>query len=241
MKTLRKTLPAVLIFSIAMGILEAIVVVYLRDMFYSTGFKFPLKIIPGHIIRVEILREFCTLVMLVATAFIAGKNKLQIFSYFIFCFAVWDIAYYAGLKLILGWPPSLFTWDVLFLIPVPWIGPVLAPIISSLTMILLSVLLLILPDIKSDFKTKKTEWALIYTGAFVIFISFIWDYAYIVISRGLVKELLSGDSSTLKNITLNYMPRYFNWSIFIAGLCLIYISMILVIKRYFPFKINNSS
>ena len=236
LKTLKKTLTAAFIFSIAMGILEAIVVVYLRDMFYSTGFKFPLKIIPGPIIKVEILREFCTLVMLVTVAFIAGKKKLGIFSYFLFCFAVWDIAYYAGLKLILNWPPSLFTWDILFLIPLPWIGPVLAPIISSLTMILLSLLLLFLPDKRNDFKVKKPEWALIYAGAFIIFISFIWDYANIVISNGLLKVLLSPGNSALRNITINYMPRYFNWSIFIAGLCLIYISMFLIIKRYFPFN-----
>ncbi len=93
-----------------MGMLEAIVVVYLRRIFYPSGFKFPLEIIPGSILQVEILRESCTLVMLVSISLIAGKNKLQSFAYFLFCFAVWDIVYYIGLKLILNWPASLFKW-----------------------------------------------------------------------------------------------------------------------------------
>jgi hypothetical protein len=47
-------------------------------------------------------------------------------------FAFWDIFYYAGLWLIIRWPSSLLTQDVLFLIPTPWIAPVWFPILVSL-------------------------------------------------------------------------------------------------------------
>jgi hypothetical protein len=231
MKTFKKTLLLTLIFSIAMGILEAIVVVYLRNIFYSTGFKFPLKIIPGHILKIEILREFTTMVMLITIALIAGKNKLQVFSYFLFCFAVWDIFYYVGLKFILNWPETFFTWDILFLIPFPWIGPVLAPIISSVSMIFLSLLFLYMENKFENFKVKAVEWWLVFSGATVIFISFIWDYASLIISKNLLKSFFSTTQENLNSITQNYTPTYFNWGIFILGIILIYSSIFLIIKR----------
>ena len=36
--------------------------------------------------------------------------------------------YYVFLRIICGWPKSLFDWDILFLLPLPWWGPVLAPV-----------------------------------------------------------------------------------------------------------------
>lgn len=221
-----------LIFSIAMGILEAIVVVYLRKIFYSTGFKFPLKLIPGPILKVEILREFCTIIMLVSIALIAGRNKLQSFSYFLFCFAVWDISYYVGLKMILGWPPSLFTWDVLFLIPFPWIGPVLAPLISSFTMIVLSLLFLFMLNRNKNFKVKIAEWIFICLGTAFIFISFMWAYASIIISDNLLKSILTFKHQNLDNITLNFSPTSYHWIIFTLGILSIYFSIFLILKRY---------
>ncbi len=54
----------------------------------------------------------------------------------------WDIWYYIWLKVFLGWPPSLLTWDVLFLIPVLWVGPVLAPVLVACTMIGMALVML---------------------------------------------------------------------------------------------------
>ena len=50
-------------------------------------------------------------------------------------FGAWDLSFYASLKVLIGWPASLMTWDLLFLIPVPWVGPVLAPSIVSITLV----------------------------------------------------------------------------------------------------------
>ncbi len=239
MKSTKRTLLLALIFAIAMGILEAIVVVYLRKIFHSTGIKFPLQINPGPIIKIEMLREFCTLVMLVSIAYIAGKNKLQAFSYFLFCFAVWDLSYYAGLKLIINWPSSFFTWDILFLIPFPWISPVLAPIISSVTMIILSLVILFIQNKINNFKVKGAEWLLIYLGAALVFISFMWDYAGIIISRYLYNFVFTSPLNGFKNITSNYFAKHFVWYIFMLGILSIYFSIFLMLKRYVTLKTNR--
>ena len=129
---IRRTFVWLGIFSVAMAFLEAIVVVYLRQLYYPQGFDFPLSPLAPKTIAMEWLREIATIIMLVAVGAIAGKNPLQKFASFLYSFAVWDIFYYVGLKLILDWPSSLLTWDILFLFPVRWIGPVLAPVICSL-------------------------------------------------------------------------------------------------------------
>ena len=232
MKDFKKLLLWVLIYSIAMGFLEAVVVVYLRDIYYPSGFKFPLMIIPDETIRIEILREFCTLLMIIAIAFITGKNKMEIFSYFLFSFAVWDLAYYAGLKLILNWPASFFTWDILFLIPIPWIGPVLAPVVSSISMIILSLLFLFIQKKNAAVKIKVLEWVLIYLGALLIFVSFIWDYSKIIIDNGLLKNIFSLKQSSFIEISQRYIPSYFHWDIFLLGIFSIYLSILIILKRY---------
>ncbi len=119
-------------FGIAFGWLEGAVVVYLREIFYPHGFGFPLIAIPARLAGVEIAREAATLVILAAVAWLAGRCFLERFAAFVFLFGVWDIVYYATLKAVLGWPPSLSTWDVLFLIPAVWTGPVWAPLSVAL-------------------------------------------------------------------------------------------------------------
>jgi hypothetical protein len=122
-KKLFKTFLWLTLFSIAMGYMESAIVVYLRKIYYPDGFQFPLTPIEVHIRLTEILREAATLIMLITIGIVAGKTKLQRFSFFIFCFGIWDIFYYVFLKMLLGWPATIFDWDILFLIPVPWVGP----------------------------------------------------------------------------------------------------------------------
>src|SRR5690349_1048470 len=143
MHHLRRSLLWLTLFSIAMGFLESAVVIYLRALYYPHGFEFPLVLMPNTMAGVELLREAATIVMLVSIGIIAGRNTAQRFSFFIYSFAVWDIFYYIFLKVFVDWPPSFFTWDILFIIPVPWVGPVLAPCIISLTMIVLTLFVII--------------------------------------------------------------------------------------------------
>ena len=125
---------ALLLYAVAMGYLEAAVVVYLRALYYPEGFSFPLNPIDAGILRVEIGREAATVVMIFAVAWAAARSGWQTLTGFALVFGVWDVAYYAGLQILLGWPGSLVEPDVLFLIPVVWVGPVWAPSLIGLSM-----------------------------------------------------------------------------------------------------------
>ena len=129
-----RTIFYVILFAVAMGFLESAVVIYLRTIYYPEGFAFPIKLSGQTIALTEVLREAATLVMLFTVSLIADKKGINRFAYFLLAFAVWDIFYYIFLKLLIHWPASFFTWDILFLIPFIWVGPVLAPIINSITM-----------------------------------------------------------------------------------------------------------
>ena len=122
-------------FAIAMAHVETMIVVYLRRLYYPDGFRFPLVIIDTPTLLLELEREAATLVMLAAYGLAAGRSKAGKLGNFLIAFGVWDIFYYVWLKVILGWPASPLTWDVLFLIPVPWVGPVIAPVSVACTMI----------------------------------------------------------------------------------------------------------
>lgn len=117
------------VYAAAMGILEAICVIYLRRLFpVETNFPIP----PLERMQVELIREACTIVMLAAIARLSGANLRLRLACFFYAFGIWDILYYVGLWWLTGWPDSLLTWDCLFLIPKPWYGPVLAPALISL-------------------------------------------------------------------------------------------------------------
>jgi len=122
----------VVIYAAAMGILEAAVVVYLRRIYYPAGFGFPLSPMEGSILRVEVIREAMTIVMLVCVALIAAERPWGRSMAFLIAFGTWDVLYYAGLKVFIGWPASIFASDILFLIPRPWVGPVVAPVLVSI-------------------------------------------------------------------------------------------------------------
>lgn len=220
------------IFGIAMGLLETIVVVYLRQMYYPLGFDFPLSIFPSNILLIEWIREISTIIMLVSIGFLVGNNFYQRFSYFIYSFAVWDIFYYVGLKLFLDWPPSLLTWDLLFLIPVAWIGPVLAPVICSFTMILMAVIIVYFQAKGDLIKIKILEWALILLGAFIIFCTFIWDYSMMIIQSGFLSDLFGlANNPKFQSVILQYEPSFYNWYLFTLGEGLILTALIMIIKR----------
>src|SRR5689334_21057252 len=111
------------IYAAAMGLLEAICVIYLRRLLpFDSGVHVPRL----ERLRIEVIREAATLVMLVAVAWLAGTNARSRIAGFFFAFGIWDIVYYAGFWWLVGWPTGLLQWDCLFLIPKPWYAPVLA-------------------------------------------------------------------------------------------------------------------
>ena len=220
------------IFGIAMGLLEAVVVVYLRELYYPQGFSFPLEPILPHILKIELLREITTIIMLVAVAMLAGTGHLRQLSYFLFSFGVWDIFYYIGLKLFLNWPTSFLTWDVLFLIPVTWLGPVLAPLICSVTMIFLAISILYLSDTKNLSRLQPIEWALMTGGAILIFVTFIWDYSGIIIQGGFLGDFFGlPGNERFNRIISQFVPTFYNWYLFILGELFIIGGWAVLVKR----------
>jgi hypothetical protein len=124
------------VFGVAFGVNEAVVVVYLRGAVgllpTAASPEEVLARLPDLFSQAEIVREASTILILVAVSLLAASSLLQRWAMFLWMFAFWDIFYYVGLWLIIGWPPSFFTSDVLFLIPTPWVAQVWFPVLVSL-------------------------------------------------------------------------------------------------------------
>ena len=128
---------AVLAYGVAMAFLESAVVIYLqRALGIDPRALFPLQdpAVTGDLAAIEVGREAATLVMLGTVGWLAGRSGLERLAWTAVAFGTWDIFYYAWLWAFIGWPSSLGTWDLLFLIPVPWTGPVWAPVTISLAL-----------------------------------------------------------------------------------------------------------
>jgi hypothetical protein len=203
---------AVLIFSVAMAYLESAIVVYLRLLYYPEGFIFPIKIIPDEIFLIEFGRELATIFMLASISYLISIRFVERFAYFLFAFGVWDIFYYVWLKLFINWPDSLFTDDLLFLIPVPWISPVLAPIIVSIIFIVMSITLLVFQLKAISIKKNFLANILMVLGVLLILFSFMWNF----------QNRLNMPS-----------PVEFLWEVFWLGIFLIVTGYVVLIRTSF--------
>ena len=227
-----KTLILLTLFSIAMAYLESAVVVYLRAILYPEGFSFPLAPMRTEFAVTEVFREAATIIMLLGAGYLGGRNLATRFAWFVYCFAVWDIFYYIFLQMLIGWPASLMTWDILFLIPVTWAGPVITPVFVSLTMILLAVVTLYYDRKAGKIVIRPGEWMLLLAGALMLFLSFIWDYSAFMLRHYSVGEILSPpDKNTFINLSLQYMPVHFPWLLFAVGEMLILVAIGLLMRR----------
>lgn len=163
-------------FAVAFAYVESAVVVYLRKIFYPDGFKFPLNLVACSIGFIELGREAMTIIMLITVAFVSGRTRFQRWSYFLFLFGVWDIFYYIWLKVFLDWPPSLFTWDILFFLPVPWTSPVLAVLTVSFIITTVGAIGIFLEYAGYRLQPHWYHWILAIIGSLVIFYSFSFDW-----------------------------------------------------------------
>jgi hypothetical protein len=212
----KQRVTALLLFGIAFGYLEAAVVSYLRILHEPARLHYYpdrpsselFSLLTLEQVRaagqeqqktvfVEIGREAATMLMLAAIALAVTGNARQWTAAFAIAFGVWDIVFYAGLKLLLGWPSSLFTWDILFLIPVPWIGPVIAPVVVSVAMITAGIWCLWREATGRPLQVGVWSSLGVLLGAVVIVLSFTLDHG---------------------NITAGGMPHPFHWGVFGLGL-----------------------
>lgn len=163
MVSLRTRMAWLVVFGIAFGYLEAAVVIYLRELYYPAGFGFPLALPATRVLMVELGRELATLIMLAGVAMLAGRSGWVRFGAFSILFGVWDIVFYVVLYLVLGWPESLMTWDVLFLFPLVWTGPVLTPVLVAISLVVAGGLMM--TRVEAGFRPNTPWW--IWSGALV--------------------------------------------------------------------------
>ncbi len=197
--------------------MEAAVVVYLRTIAYPAGFSFPLQSFAAHLLRIEVGREAATLVILLALALISGRTRWSRFGAFVIAMGAWDITYYVWLRLFLAWPASLLDPDVLFLIPVPWVGPVLAPILVSVLLILSGILLLREEEAGRMIKPPLSAWLTAAGGSVIILYTF-----------------MSGSGETMRG----GMPAPYSYTIFSIGFACLAASLAIT---FWPASLRKSS
>lgn len=190
-----------------MAWVESAVVYYLRTMVdriepYQAN---PLPIFGG-LGRVELVREAATLVMLLTVGMLAGRTWHSRIGYAAIAFGIWDIFYYVFLKVICGWPHSLLDWDILFLLPLPWWGMVLAPLSIALLMIIWGTLASQLEWAQSTARSSVRVWFLNAVGIALALYVFMADAIHVA-SQG-------------ANAVRNVLPARFNWPLFCLALLL---------------------
>jgi len=215
---LQKNLILVGIFAVAMAYLESAVVVYLRAMYGIEDLIRDINFVPDKYTFIEIGREAATVLMLAMIAVIAGASRPKKLGYFFLSFGIWDIFYYIWLLVFIEWPKSLLEWDVLFLIPLPWWGPVIAPVLISALLIFAGYMLIT----KIKYQITIIDWTLLGLSILILLYTFMEDSIKIILSG-------TGDLTTVR-------PTSFNWILFIAG----YAGLLIVIIKIFYISVKNS-
>jgi len=194
---------AVVVFAVAMAWVEAACVYYLRVMVDRID---PHQANPmpmhGMLGRVELVREAATLVMLLAIGTLAGRTWRKRLGYTAIAFGVWDIFYYLFLNMICDWPRSLLDWDVLFLLPLPWWGPVLAPVSIALLMIVGGTLASQSQVGNTASSLTSALWRLNWIGVALVLYVFMAD-ALRVVPQGI-------------DAAMAVLPQAFSWPMFVV-------------------------
>ena len=205
-ETLTRYLTVVL-FAIAMAWVESAVVFDLRTMVdrivpYQPD---PLPLV-GKLGPVELVRELATMIMLLTVGVLAGKTWRARWGYAFVAFGVWDIFYYVFLKVMCGWPHSLLDWDILFLLPLPWWGPVLAPVLIALLMIFWGTLASQIEHQPASRVSTVATWSIAFTGMLLAQYVFMAD-SIRVADQGV-------------EVIRKVLPTDFNWPLFLIALAL---------------------
>ncbi|MCK7514372.1 MAG: hypothetical protein MZV70_67060 [Desulfobacterales bacterium] len=201
-------------------------VVYIREIYYPEGFAFPLK-------------EMSPLLAVTGTVTGVGHDgdaggrggpcretvcrcrsmvhlRLRGVGYFLLCVPLYSP----------GVAALLLTWDILFLLPVMWVGPVLAPVLNSITMILLAAVIVTASEKHEKIRLKGIEWLLL-TGGSAINDHRIYD-STICTSRGpefsFIELVSFSDYQEVLAYSSGYVPVTFqlvdlrNWGSFCSSL-----------------------
>lgn len=186
------------LFAIAMGLLEAICVVYLRQILLPPDGSLNNIAFSNFDFTIEVIREITTLVMLLTIAILAAYNWRTRLAMFFLAFGIWDIFYYIGLKIFLDWPATILEWDALFLVPVNWYGPVLAPVLISVYFIIVSIIIVLREATGKKLHITKPA-ILLQLLTFVV-----WYYSF------------TKDSSLISEF--GYESATYSWLLFVLGI-----------------------
>jgi hypothetical protein len=201
----RKRWLLVVAFATGMAWVEAASVYYLRVMVDRIEPYQPSPLpISGNLGSVELVREAATLVMLLTLGMLAGRRWSTRLGYTAIAFGVWDILYYVFLRMISDWPRSLFDWDILFLLPLPWWGPVAAPVSIALLMIVWGTFA---TQVMHRSPVTPLTWALWSLNGLGIVLAL-----YVFMADSLRTVHLGVDA------TREVLPEVFNWSVFVVAL-----------------------
>ena len=197
----------VALYAVAMAWVEAAVVYYLRSLIdrIEPYQPYPLPM-AGGFGEAELIREIATLIMLFTVGWLAGATWRTRLGYSVVAFGVWDIFYYVFLRVMTGWPKSLLDWDILFLIPLPWWGPVWAPTSIALLMILWGTFM------------TKVEWSPVSSGSHWKFLALGGIGAALALFTFMADAIGTADQGT--EALRNMLPVRFNWPLFGVALAL---------------------
>ena len=200
----------VVFYALAMGWVESAVVFYMRTMInrlvpYQPN---PLPFASGFGLA-EVIREAATMIMLFTVGWLAGRTWRSRLAFTLLAFGVWDIAYYIWLIPLTGWPSSLTDWDILFLIPLPWWGPVWAPVSIAALMILFGVTVARHDSVEHPLWPGRTTTRLGLLGGLIALGVFTTDGLRAITDGGGVAQLR------------DLLPVWFNWPLFLIALALI--------------------
>jgi len=200
----RRTWLIVVLFGVAMAWMESATVAYLRLLVDRVN-PYQTRPLPLHpeLASTEVIRELATMLMLLAVGWLAGRDWRTRLSYSLIAFGVWDIFYYVFLAVIVGWPRSVLDWDVLFLIPLPWWGPVIAPAIIAALMIIGGTM--VTQFARPLWPRRQAIWI----GAVGIVV------ALVVFMETAIHALPGGEEALRRTL-----PTKFNWAGFAVGCCL---------------------
>ncbi len=197
----------VVLFAVAMAWLESAIVLYGRllvgrlEPYQPNPLPFMAELGPT-----ELVREAATMVMLWVVGWFAGDTRRARWALACVAFGVWDIFYYVFLKIICGWPRTLLDWDLLFLIPLPWWGPVIAPMLIAALMIAWGTLVALNDTAARPLRSRWPVWATVAAGAVLALAVFMAD----------AMRVAGGGIEALCNV----LPVRFNWPVFSVALAL---------------------
>jgi hypothetical protein len=201
----KSRLGIVLTYAAAMAWVEAAVVIYLRTLIHRVV---PYQADPlpvyGGLGSIEMIREAATLVMLLCVGWSVGRSIKSRLAYTAIAFGTWDIFYYIFLWIIGPWPKSFLDWDILFLLPLPWWGPVIAPVLIAVLVVTGGILVTALEEENIILRMNFRIYILALLGAALALLVFMEDSL----------RVAAGGLKAIRGV----LPSGFNWPVFILAL-----------------------